>query len=293
MWNVSISLFTIPRLWRWKGRVTDSPRSSRSGWMSCANWELMWKCVTWSPLEPEGLLWSESTGNNWPSRLLPDTTWLTNWVWVSLWLGWSILISLIARWRPSLHSNITYSHRFFLRLVLHSGIWLIPGCVGHFLRRVGTPISKCDYAAMVTSLSLTALNWTPTATRAAPFPPVALSETAERAAGKRKMHRRWIWHHLEEACLHIVRTAGAFLFLRWHCILEIWGCQATRKKPYILLSANEPFGDSTSLLLRVIIITTRQWICRCDTTWQERRIHDQSMYINMHTYIHVYISWNV
>lgn len=72
--------FLFPRLWRWRGPVTDSPRSSRSGWMSCTNWELMWKCVTWSPLEPEGLLWSESTGNNWPLRLPRDTTW-SNWVW--------------------------------------------------------------------------------------------------------------------------------------------------------------------------------------------------------------------
>lgn len=37
--------------------MTDSLRSNRSGWMSSTNWELMWKCVTWLPLEPEELVW--------------------------------------------------------------------------------------------------------------------------------------------------------------------------------------------------------------------------------------------
>lgn len=54
--------------------MTDSPRSSRSGWMSYTNWELMWKCVTWWRPEPEGLVWSEATGNNWQLRLLRGTT---------------------------------------------------------------------------------------------------------------------------------------------------------------------------------------------------------------------------
>lgn len=58
MWFFFFFLFfTISSWWRWRAPMTDSLRSNRSGWMSSTNWELMWKCVTWLPLEPEELVW--------------------------------------------------------------------------------------------------------------------------------------------------------------------------------------------------------------------------------------------
>lgn len=74
------SFYTISSWWRWRAPMTDSPRSNRSGWMSSTNWELMWKCVTWLPLEPEELVWIKTTGNNWSLRLLLSKNGL-NWVW--------------------------------------------------------------------------------------------------------------------------------------------------------------------------------------------------------------------
>lgn len=83
MWNeifFFFSFFTISSWWRWRGPMTDSPRSNRSGWMSSTNWELMWKCVMWLPLEPEELVWIKTTGNNWSLRLLLSKNG-PSWVW--------------------------------------------------------------------------------------------------------------------------------------------------------------------------------------------------------------------
>ena len=56
--------------WRWRGPVTGCPRSNRSGWMSCRNWGLTWRCVTWRLLEPEELVWNKQTKKNWLTLLL-------------------------------------------------------------------------------------------------------------------------------------------------------------------------------------------------------------------------------
>lgn len=54
--------------WRWRGPMTGYPRSNRSGWMSCRNWGLMWRCVTWRLLEPEDLVWNKQTQKKWLLR---------------------------------------------------------------------------------------------------------------------------------------------------------------------------------------------------------------------------------
>lgn len=116
---------------------------------------------------------------------------------------------------------------------------------------VGVSISKCNSA--VAGLILTVFIKKPSAEKYGTFKPVALLATAELSAGKKNAHKINLASS-DAACLHIIRTSGAFLFLLLTLYPQDLKLPSNQKKTLTFcFPANESYDRSTSLLLQLLL----------------------------------------